>query len=122
MREEITNGTSIEAIAARDSLTLQKPAAFARNNSVPSVGRDPEFIGTAFSLTTGSLSKPVEGFRGYYLIRLLEKTPIQEQDYLAQKAELRAEIKTQKEQAAFSQWYAQLRENAEIKDYRKQYF
>ncbi|MCA9741271.1 MAG: peptidylprolyl isomerase [Deferribacteres bacterium] len=122
VREEITNGTSIEAIAARDSLTLQKPAAFARNNSVPSVGRDPEFIGTAFSLTTGSLSKPVEGFRGYYLIRLLEKTPIQEQDYLAQKAELRAEIKTQKEQAAFSQWYAQLRENAEIKDYRKQYF
>lgn len=121
-KNELNTGTSFEAIAASDSLTIQNPDPFIRNGSVQGIGRDPVFIGTSFSLTTGETSDPVEGLRGFYIIRLLEKTAIDENDYIAQKDNIRAELKARKEQVAFTQWYSQLKEKADIQDYRNLYF
>ncbi|MFQ5628956.1 MAG: peptidylprolyl isomerase, partial [bacterium] len=121
-KNELDNGTTLEAIAANDSLTIQRPDPFTRIGSVQGLGRDPVFAGTAFALTTGQVSDPVEGLKGYYIIRLLEKSTIEEQDYLAKKDNIRAELKARKEQVAFTQWYSQVKEKADIKDYRKLYF
>jgi peptidylprolyl isomerase/peptidyl-prolyl cis-trans isomerase D len=121
-KKELDSGTSMEAVAASDSLTLQKTDPFFRNGSVQGIGRDPVFIGAAFALTPGMISEPVEGIRGFYIIRLLEKTVFDENDYNMQKDIIKAELKARKAQTALSQWYSQLKNNADIKDYRRQYF
>lgn len=120
-RQELDNGTTFEAIAANDSLTIQRPAPFTRSGSIQGIGRDPAVIGAAFGLTRGSISQPIKGLRGYYIVRLIDKAPIDEQDYNLKKEEIRAELKTRKEQLAYTQWYTKLKQRAKIKDYRRQY-
>jgi peptidyl-prolyl cis-trans isomerase D len=44
------------------------------SNSIPTVGFDPQAVGTAFSLESGKRSKPLAGENGVVLIELINKT------------------------------------------------
>ena len=122
IKKDIDNGESFEVIAKRDSLEHKTTDPFTRNDFIPGIGRDPVFIGTAFALNTGEISEPVEGMRGYYIIKLLEKTEFDEEDYKAKADLIRQDLERRKQQQAFAQWYENLKSRAEIKDYRNQYF
>ncbi len=122
IKQEIDSGTSFEVIAKRDSLEHKITDPFSRNSFVPGVGRDPEFMGAAFALEPGQVSKPVEGVRGYYIIKLLEKSSFNEEDYKAKAELIRQDLLRRKQQQAFAQWYDAVKKKAKIKDYRNQYF
>ncbi|OPZ71050.1 MAG: peptidylprolyl isomerase [bacterium ADurb.Bin478] len=78
-------------------------------------------MGAAFALNPGQVSKPVEGSRGYFLLRLIEKSSFNEQEFASQKETLKNQILSRRQQSMFGQWYAALKEKSKIKDFRKDY-
>jgi parvulin-like peptidyl-prolyl isomerase len=121
-RAKLDGSMTLEDLAAQDSLEIKTPEAFARSGFISGVGRDPAFIGTAFSLQPNQISPAVKGTRGAYLIQLLNLDPVNEADYQQQKEMIRSQLYDRARQNAFSQWYTDLKEKAKIKDYRELYF
>ncbi len=119
--DQLMSSEDFEAVAARMNLKLQKTDYFTLSGYVPGVGREPRFVGAAFALSPGQISKPVEGTRGYYLIKLVDKTEFNEVDFAAQKESLKNQILQRKQQSMFTQWYNDLKEKSKVKDYRKDY-
>lgn len=118
IRAKIITSDDFERVAAEDSLEIKTPTAFTRDETVPAVGKDPHFAGTAFSLMANEISLPVETLRGYYLIKLLSKMPVEEANFESQKSILQQQLLVQKQQQAFTNWYTALKEKADIKDQR----
>lgn len=103
-------------VATTDPITRQQ--AF-----IPRIGQDLAFIKGAFQLTdTGALSELVEGERGYYLIQLETRTPIDESIYEMMKENLKRQLLLQKQNQLYEEWMAKLRENAEIENNLRSFF
>jgi peptidyl-prolyl cis-trans isomerase D len=113
---------TLEDLAAQDSLEIKSAEPFTRSGFISGLGRDPSFIGTAFSLQPNQVSPAVKGTRGSYLIQLLSLDPIDEADYQAKKETIRADLMNRARQNAFAEWYTHIKEKANIKDYRDLYF
>jgi peptidylprolyl isomerase/peptidyl-prolyl cis-trans isomerase D len=98
-------------VATANSLSFQ-------NLVVPTLGRDPGFVGAALGLAEGSLSGVIEGTSAVYVIRadqVTEPAPISD----AQRAALRNQILAQGRDRLRTQWITDLREKAEIVDNRR---
>jgi len=119
VRKRMKTPDDFERVAAEDSLEVKETGYFTRNDYIPGVGREPNFIGTAFGLKPNEISQPVEATRGYYLIKLLDKTKIDEKAFALQKSQIYTQLLNQKKMQAFTQWYNELKQKADIKDYRK---
>ncbi len=118
IKAEIDKGASFEAIASTDSLDYQKPEPFTRNSFINLVAKDPAFIGTSFSLKPGEVSDPVKGIRGYYIIKCLDRSKFDETDFQNKKELIRRDVMDKRTRQAFSEWYAKVKEQAEIEDNR----
>ncbi len=120
---EVQGGVDFEKIAEQDSVDTVETDPFNRAGFVTSVGRDPGFIGAAFSLQkVGDISSPVKGTRGYYILKLLEKSEFISQDFLVKRLQVETTLKQRKENEAFSNWYAGAKARAEVKDYRDSFY
>jgi len=119
IRDKMKLSSDFETIALRDSLEILETNLITRNDYVPNLGNDPNFIGTAFGLELNDISQAVKTARGYYLIQLLEKVAIDEADFEKQKIILSQEILGRKRQQAFFDWYNNLKTKAEIIDSRQ---
>ncbi|HEY4612138.1 MAG TPA: peptidylprolyl isomerase, partial [Bacteroidota bacterium] len=81
----LTPGADLAAAAkALSNAQYLKTGAFKPTDPVASLGRDMAFIGTALRLQPGELSKPFEGLRGFYVVRLLTKTPFDSTKFTAE--------------------------------------
>ena len=121
-RAKLTGSMTLDDLAAQDSLEIKTPEALTRAGFNRDLGRDPAVIGTAFSLQPNQISPAVKGARGAYLIQLLALEPINETDWESQKESIRSNLVDRARQNAFSQWYTDLKEKADIKDFRDLYF
>ncbi len=121
-RAKLDQSMTLEDLAAQDSLEIKTTEPFARSGFISGIGRDPNFIGTAFSLQSNQISQAVQGTRGAYLVQLLNLDPIDEADYQAKKETIRADLLNRAKQNAFAEWYTHVKEKAKIKDYRDLYF
>ena len=117
-RQKMKAPEDFERVAREDSLEIKETNYFTRNDYIPGVGREPNFVGAAFGLEANEISQPVEATRGYYLIKLLDKTKIDEADFQRQKSQIYTQLLNQKKQRAFMEWYSELKKKAKIKDYR----
>ena len=126
VRREVEAGTTLAQAAQNAGVELQTPEAFARTESVEGLGRANAVIGAAFRLEEGQLSEVIEvtegGKRGAYLLKLLEKTPVDEEQFAAQREQVIAQLQAQREQEAVQNWFAYLYETAEIEDNRHRFF
>ena len=121
--EHIERGLNLVEAADQDSLEVKETDPFTKSGFVSGgVGRDAKFIGTAFGLDIGQISKPFEGARGYYILEVIDKTPFDEAEFNQQKDRLKMELLRQKQQRTFVNWYNSLKENSDIEDYRKLYY
>lgn len=119
VRSKMVVSTDFQTVAEKDSLKITETNQFSRNDYVPQVGKDPDFTGTAFGLDVDKISPPLKTARGYYLIKVIEKVPINEADFEAQKNTLRQTTLSKKQQQAFIDWFNDLKAKAEIKDLRQ---
>lgn len=120
-----TLSPSTDLLTAAESIpgvTAQKSGSFKPTDAPQGVGRDYVFIGTAVSLNVGELSKPFEGTRGYYVLKLTSKTPFDSTQYAGQRASLQEQVLQEKRNRLFSDWLAALRDRADIEDFRDRFY
>ncbi len=95
---------------------------FTPSGSIPNVGRDFNFIAKALELDINKISDPINGQRGYYLIKVIERTPFDSTAYSAQRNSLRDNLMQEKKNFIFNQWLNQLKKDAKIVDNRHLFF
>ena len=126
VRREVGAGATLAQAAQNVGVEFHTPEAFARTESVEGLGRANAVIGAAFRLEKGRLSEIIEvaegSNRGAYLLKLLEKTPVDEEQFAAQREQVVAQLQTQREQEAVQNWFMHLYETAEIEDNRHRFF
>ncbi len=110
------SGEMADQVATTDLITRQQ--AF-----IPRIGQDLDFIKGAFQLSeTGELSEVVEGERGYYLIQLESREPVDETTYEVMKETLKRQLLIQKQNQLYQEWLTRLREDAEIENNLRDFF
>ncbi len=126
VRQEVEGGVTLAQAAQNAGVEFHAPEAFMRAEFVEGLGRANAVIGAAFRLAEGQLSAVIEVAegrqRGAYLLKLLEKTPVDEEQFAAQREQIVAQLQAQREQEAVQNWLAHLYETAEIEDNRHRFF
>ena len=126
VRRGVGAGTTLAQAAQNAGVEFHTPEAFSRSESVEGLGRANAVIGAAFRLEEGRLSEVIEvaegSKRGAYLLKLLEKTPVDEEQFAAQREQVVAQLQAQREQEAVQNWFAHLYDTAEIEDNRHRFF
>ena len=112
----------LAAASKLQDVTAMRTGSFTPLESVNGVGRDPKFIGEALSLNLNEISKPIDGLRGYYIIKLVAKTPFDSARYSAEHNTLRDQILQEKKSRLISDWMTALRAKADIVDDREKYY
>jgi parvulin-like peptidyl-prolyl isomerase len=121
--ERVNSGMSLEQAAASDSLEVKETPEFSRAGYISGIGREPKFNGAAFGIQeVGGIAPPIEGARGYFVIRLKEKQNFDEADFNAKKEGLTAQVLQRKRGQVFANWYADVRDRADIQDNRERFF
>ena len=110
------------ASAQTQNVTALRTGPFLPTGTVNGVGRDPKFIGEALSLKPDEISKPFDGNRGYYIIKLVSKTPMDTVRYSAEQNTLRDQILQERKSRLISDWLTALRAKAEILDEREKFY
>lgn len=116
------NGSLSDAVKGRPELQVQQTGPFAPAGFVPGIGRDLTFLGAAFALGINEISKPVEGIRGCYLLKLRQRTDVDTALYNAQRQNLLAQITREKRNRFVTDWLEHLKKNADIEDNRDFFF
>ncbi len=95
---------------------------FSPNGSIPNIGRDYAFIYAAEKTGVNKVSDPVRGFRGYFLIKVTEKSSFDSSAYSIQRNSIRDQLFQEKRNVYVSQWLDKLKKDADIKDKRYLFF
>jgi peptidyl-prolyl cis-trans isomerase D len=120
---QIKTGKSLKDAADQNNATYAEPAEFSRNSPPPGIGGAPEFIGTAFSLTQpNQISSPVKTDLGAFIIQLVSRSTPNDSLFAAVKDSLTWVALQKKQSQVYQEWFAQVRKQAEIKDYRSEFY
>ena len=112
----------LSAASQLQNVTALSTGPFSPTGMVSGVGRDPKFVGEALALKPGEISKPFDGNRGYYIIKLVSKTSLDTARYSAERNTLRDQIYQEKKSKLISDWLTALRAKADIVDNREKFF
>lgn len=70
------SGATLEDIAASESETVQTALAVTmKTPTISGAGNEPKVVGTAFGLGAGTVSKPIQGNTGVFVIQVTQLTP-----------------------------------------------
>ncbi|HHJ52080.1 MAG TPA: hypothetical protein ENJ89_02690 [Caldithrix abyssi] len=122
LKPKVDSDTPFKTIADQDTsgkIMYNVTPLFTMEQSIPGIGRSVEFAATAFALQPGQKSDMVETARGFYYLKLLEKTKLDTSAFNAQKESLRRQLLLEKKNQVFQEWYNNLKKHAEIEDNRK---
>ena len=120
--QDLKQGKSLKEIAEAHDLDYFETETFTRNDFVPNVGRKNAFIATAFQLQERGVSDVVTTSRGAYVIQSLERPPVDESEFNAEKSELGRRLMFKQGDEVFAVWFADLRDRAEIVDNRHHFY
>lgn len=119
----VMGGSSLADAGKAQGLTVTESGFFARSGRLPSMGPDANFIGTAFSLSSGNrFSKPVVTQIGAAVIEYKDRLPANLDGFAAEKDTLRSQEMMTLQNAYWEHWFNGIRDKSEIKDYRKEIF
>ena len=119
--QELTaSNQTLDAIASSIDQEVQKVDGVRKASSVLSgSGREPAVVGSIFGMDVGSISSPITGNNGVYIIKVLS---INEADPAnlteAQKQQIKRRLSQAKAQRYLQTWVEQLKKDASIEDYR----
>jgi peptidyl-prolyl cis-trans isomerase D len=121
-KSEIQSGETLADLDEKSDRTSVTSQPFRINDFIPMIGREPALSGAAFKLQPGEIAGPVETAQDYYLIELVERTTPDSVDQRIQSPELRQQLLQRKQQLTYASWMQELRDKADIKDFRNQYW
>ena len=123
LAKTLTPATDLLAIASQVPQAISQRTGPFKATDVPAgVGRDLKFIGVACAMKEGEISRPFEGSRGYFIIRLMAKSVADTTRYAIERVSLRDQILQERRNRVLQEWQTSLRERAEIEDHRDKFF
>lgn len=114
------SGNDLQAIAQSQGVQVNTANAVNRNSpTLPGVGSEPTVVGAAFAMEEGTVSKPLAGEKGVFVVKVLKKTeapaPQSYRPYAAREASARrTTINTEV--------FSALKNSAEIEDNRARFY
>lgn len=120
VKELLASNQSLEAIASAAGKEVATAENVTMNSAlIPGAGREPEIIGAIFGLAEGELSGALTGTNAVFVAQIDSKTEASPENMTAStRRQLEQQLQQQKS-ASFSQvWMEQLKEEADIEDYR----
>lgn len=114
-----TNET-LEALAASSGKEVSRAENLSMNASViPGGGREPGVIGAVFGLVEGERSDPITGNNAVFVVQVDNRVDADPQAITsADRQQIRQQLQQQKSSAFSQVWMEQLKEDADIDDYR----
>jgi peptidyl-prolyl cis-trans isomerase D len=112
--------TSLEEAAKATGLEIRKSDRFTRIGGAAGIGRLNQAIGAAFSLPIGSVSAPIRVYDGIFVERVDQRTMTDRAAWEKEKGAQRAQVTQQLRQQRVRDFLQNLRDNATIKDRRKE--
>lgn len=110
------NGEDLNAIASANGVTVKSASAITmKNSTISGAGIERKVVGTAFGLEENVVSKPIEGNKGVYVVKVTSKTPGQGLASYQGLARQQSSEQARKAQAAVLN---ALNKNADIEDRR----
>ncbi len=119
---EFASGSSLEEVAAAHGMDVQTTDLFSRLDFVPGLGQYNKVIGAAFGSEPGKTSGPFESDGRLYFLHVVNRVEANREAFDAGKETLRAQLTMQRRESAVNEWLSDLREQAEIQDWRRQAF
>ena len=118
--KERISATTLDDIASAESQNVRTAVAVnMKNPTLSGAGREPLVIGTAFGLTEGETSEPIEGNTGVYVVEVTRVTPaVALTSYQA----AANRVGQAKENVVNTQLYNALKDAAEIEDNRAVFY
>jgi peptidyl-prolyl cis-trans isomerase D len=116
------NGDLSKVPSIDPGATVNQTGDFNPAGSIPTIGLDYSVTAKSIILPLNSLSEPIKGINGYYLIKVLSRTPFDASAYSVQRNQIRDNILQQKKSTFFSAWMQKLKKDADIVDNRSQFF
>ncbi len=118
--KEKAEGASLAEIAKNNGVSIQTASAINLNNpTLAGAGNEPAVVGAAFSLKPGTVSKPISGDKGVYVVEVVALNAAPKMDSYKSFAMREA---SQRRQAVVSRVFEALKENAEIEDNRARFY
>ncbi|MFA6437877.1 MAG: peptidylprolyl isomerase [Bacteriovoracaceae bacterium] len=112
----------LNSLASDPNVSVQITGDFTFGGGVPTVGREFAFSGAAKNAELGKIVPPVEGKRGFYLMKVITRTPFDTAGYNLMKNMLSTQLVTEKRQRVLTEWLAKLKETSDIEDNRDLFF
>jgi peptidyl-prolyl cis-trans isomerase D len=117
---ERAKASTLETAAKERDLTVTKTNAFGRATFVPGLGRLNAAVGASFGLPIGAISEPIVTDDGVFVLRVDRRVEASRDAFEAQILAQRANAVRVLQDSRLREFMEGLRENADIKDRRKQ--
>lgn len=125
VQDKLNNNNSFSQIVKNENsnkIVTDSTGQFSFGQPIPKIGRAAEITAYAFTAQPGVTSQMIETDRGYYFIKVLNRTDFDENAYKVQRNAIRSRLLNQKRQQFYSQWYQKLKDKANIEDNRDMFF
>lgn len=116
------NEDVLKARTLNPKLIADTTGQFTPNGSIPGIGRDYAFIHMAVNADLNKVSEPAKGLRGYFLIKVTERSSFDSTAYSIQRSALRDQLIQEKRGMYVNQWLEKLKKDADIEDKRYMFF
>ncbi|MEA3561004.1 MAG: peptidyl-prolyl cis-trans isomerase [Candidatus Omnitrophota bacterium] len=97
------------------SLEIKNSGLFTRTGYIPGIGKNSEFVKTAFGLKEGEISMPVKVTNGYAILWLIKYQPADEEKLTQEFDKYQSKVLAEKESLTFLLWFNELKRNAGLK-------
>jgi peptidyl-prolyl cis-trans isomerase D len=111
-------GRSLDEAASSFGLTVREASPIGRNSVLLGVGLDPDFTGALFGTPTGEHTGAVEIRNGAALGVVTGRVEPDSALFVATAQQLMSELMAERQTEVYNRWYGELREAADVKDYR----
>ena len=118
--KERINSDNLQEIASNNNTTVQTANAVNLGSpTLPGAGREPEVVGAVFALEPGSVTDPIAGNNGVYVVELESKN---EAPAMNSYSGIAQQETAERRQNASQRLFEALREKAEIEDNRARFY
>ncbi len=116
------NGDLTKVSAIDPKIVVNVTGLYTVNTPAPMIGYEFNFINQSKSLPINTVSDPVKGSHGYYLIKVIDRTPFDSTAFANQANSIRQNLLQAKRNIFLSAWIANLKKDAKIVDNRQQFY
>lgn len=115
-------GTLNDARQVNPLAIVDQVLDFSPSGNIPKVGRDAAFTAYCLEGEIGKISEPLNGNRGTYLIKVIDRKGISDEDFAKQENTIRTNLLQQKKSQFFTNWIENVRDEANIEDNRHMFY